>query len=83
MMIAPKDEMGGANPAVARAAYDSISAKKELLEIAGGHFGLLHYPSELFDQAAHAQRDFLLRVLLLDPNSQPGNTWPAGSVFPG
>jgi len=43
-MIAPKDEMGGANPAVARAAYDSISAKKELLEIAGGHFGLLHLP---------------------------------------
>jgi hypothetical protein len=30
----------------------------------GGHFGLLHYSSQLFDQAAHAQRDFLLRVLL-------------------
>jgi uncharacterized protein len=64
MMIAPEDEMAGANPAVARAAYDSIPAKKELVEIAGGHFGLLHYPSELFDQAAHAQRDFLVRMLL-------------------
>jgi uncharacterized protein len=64
MMIAPEDEMAGANPVVARAAYDSIPAKKELVEIAGGHFGLLHYPSELFDQAAHAQRDFLLRILL-------------------
>jgi hypothetical protein len=64
MMIAPEDEMAGANPVVARAAYDSIPAKKELVEIAGGHFGLLHYPSELFDQAAHAQRDFLLRTLL-------------------
>jgi pimeloyl-ACP methyl ester carboxylesterase len=64
MMIAPEDEMAGANPAVARAAYDSIPAKKELVEIAGGHFGLLHYPSELFDQAACAQRDFLVRMLL-------------------
>jgi uncharacterized protein len=64
MMIAPEDEMAGANPAVARAAYDSIRAKKELVEIAGGHFGLLHYPSELFDRAAHAQRDFLVRTLI-------------------
>ncbi len=64
MMIAPEDEMAGANPAVARAAYDSIPVNKELVEIDGGHFGLLHYPSELFDRAAHAQRDFLLRILL-------------------
>ena len=64
MMIGPEDEMAGANPAVARAAYDSIPAKKELVEIAGGHFGLLHYPSELFDQAVRAQRDFLVRILL-------------------
>ena len=64
MMIAPEDEMAGANPAVARAAYDSIPANKELVEIDGGHFGLLHYPSELFDRAADAQRDFLLRILL-------------------
>jgi pimeloyl-ACP methyl ester carboxylesterase len=64
MMIATEDEMAGANPAVARAAYDSIPAKKELIEIAGGHFGLLHYPSDLFDQAAQAQRDFLVRHLL-------------------
>jgi uncharacterized protein len=64
MMIAPEDEMAGANPAVARAAYDAISAEKELVEVAGGHFGLLHYPSEVFDQAARAQRDFLARHLL-------------------
>jgi uncharacterized protein len=64
MMIAPEDEMPGAIPAVARAAYECIPAKKELIEIAGGHFGLLHYPSDLFDQAAQAQRDFLVRFLL-------------------
>jgi uncharacterized protein len=64
MMIAPEDEMPGAVPAVARAAYESIPAQKELIEIAGGHFGLLHYPSDLFDQAAHVQRDFLVRILL-------------------
>jgi hypothetical protein len=64
MMIAPEDEMPGANPAVARAAYDNIPAEKKLIEIAGGHFGLLHYPSELFDRAADAQREFLSQALL-------------------
>jgi pimeloyl-ACP methyl ester carboxylesterase len=64
MIIAPQDEMPGANPIVARAAYDTITAKKQLVEIAGGHFGLLHYPSELFDQAARAQIEFLVQNLL-------------------
>jgi pimeloyl-ACP methyl ester carboxylesterase len=64
MIIAPEDEMPGANPIVARAAYDTITAKKQLVEIAGGHFGLLHYPSELFDQAARAQIEFLVQNLL-------------------
>ena len=58
MMIAPEDEMAGANPAVARAAYDSIPAKKELVEIAGGHFGLLHYPSSIRPFAPSATFSF-------------------------
>ena len=62
-MIAPTDEMPGANPAVSRLAFDSAPEPKELVELAGGHFGLLHYPSELFDLASGAQRDFLLRHL--------------------
>ena len=63
MMIAPDDEMPGANPAVSRAAYDTVPGPKELVEIDGGHFGLLHHPSVLFDETSRAQRDFLLRTL--------------------
>lgn len=62
MMIAPEDEMVAANPAVARAVYDSVPEPKELVEIDGGHFGLLHHPSVEFDQASTAQSDFLLRT---------------------
>ena len=63
MMIAPEDEMRGANPEVARAAYDAVPGRKELVEIEGGHFGLLHYPSVAFDRASRTQRDFLVRTL--------------------
>jgi hypothetical protein len=59
-LIAPADEMPAANPAVSRQAFDAVPGPKELLEIAGGHFGLLHYPSALFDQASTVQRDFLI-----------------------
>ncbi len=63
MMIAPEDEMPGADPAVSGAAYRAAPGPKELIEIDGGHFGLLHHPSELFDRASQAQRDFLVRTL--------------------
>lgn len=63
MHVSPGDEMAGANPAVARSVFDAVAAEKELVEIDGGHFGLLHYPSDLFDEVSKAQREFLLRVL--------------------
>jgi pimeloyl-ACP methyl ester carboxylesterase len=63
MMIAPQDEMPQAIPDVSRAAYRSLPAAKQLFEIDGGHFGLLHHPSELFDVASRAQRDFLVQTL--------------------
>jgi alpha-beta hydrolase superfamily lysophospholipase len=63
MLIAPHDEMPRAVPDVSRAAYDAVRATKQLLEIDGGHFGLLHYPSDVFDQASTAQRDFLVQTL--------------------
>jgi hypothetical protein len=53
-----------ANPDVARATYDLIPAYKEYEEIGGGHFGLLYYPSELFDRASRRQTEFLARRLL-------------------
>jgi pimeloyl-ACP methyl ester carboxylesterase len=63
-MVAPGDEMVMANPDVARATYDLIPSYKEYQEIPGGHFGLLYYPSELFDRASSVQIDFLVRRLL-------------------
>ena len=63
MMIAPRDEMPQANPEVSRAAYQAVPGEKQIIEIDGGHFGLLHHPSDLFDEASRAQRDFLIRVL--------------------
>lgn len=63
MMVSPQDEMRGANPQVARIAYESAPEPKEWMEIEGGHFGLLYYPSELFDQASRAQCRFLKTYL--------------------
>lgn len=59
MMIAKEDEMEGASSTISRFVYDHITSPKELIEIDGGHFGLLYYPSELFDKASKAQCDFL------------------------
>jgi len=64
MLISPNDEMPGANTEVARMAYELTPQPKELVEIDGGHFGIVHHPSPLFDQAVSAQKDFLARHLM-------------------
>jgi fermentation-respiration switch protein FrsA (DUF1100 family) len=51
--------MEGANSEVARAAFAAAPGPKKLVEVDGGHFGILHYPSEMFDTASKAQVDFL------------------------
>jgi hypothetical protein len=61
MLVSPQDEMARANPQVARAVFDSIRGPKEWYEIAGGHFGLLYHPSDLFSEACAAQMSFLRR----------------------
>ena len=63
MQISPFDEMSRADPAVARTVFAAMQGPKELVEIDGGHFGLLHHPSQWFDDASPGQRDFLLRHL--------------------
>jgi fermentation-respiration switch protein FrsA (DUF1100 family) len=63
MVMSPEDEMPGARPGIARMTFDAAPGPKELFEITGGHFGLLHYPSAAFDQASTVQRDFLIRHL--------------------
>lgn len=62
-LIAEDDEMPGAEPEMARAAFDRVAGPKELVSMTGGHFGLLYHPSEAFDRASAAQADFLVRRL--------------------
>jgi hypothetical protein len=61
LTIASEDEM--ASPVVAREVYDLIPGPKEKMELEGGHFGLLYYPSELFSKASKGQCDFLKKYL--------------------
>lgn len=58
-MIAIEDEMEGASSSISRLVYDQISSPKKLIEIDGGHFGLLYYPGALFDKVNKEQCDFL------------------------
>jgi alpha-beta hydrolase superfamily lysophospholipase len=63
LMVAPDDEMVHANYSVTRQAYELIPGPKQWYDIAGGHFGLLYYPSELFDEACRVQTEFLKKWL--------------------
>ena len=63
MVVATNDEMNGANPKVTQYVYNNITQPKEWVDIDGGHFGLLYYPSELFDKSSKAQIDFLNKYL--------------------
>lgn len=56
--------MEGANSAISRMVFDEIISPKELIEIDGGHFGILYYPGELFDKDSKAQCNFLRQHLL-------------------
>jgi hypothetical protein len=58
-MVAPEDEMVHADYEVAKAAFEHFPGPKEWYDIAGGHFGLLYYPGELFDEASRVQTQFL------------------------
>ncbi len=57
-VVARNDEMPGSREDVARDTFARLAGEKELLEIEGGHFGLLHHPSAIFDQVAAAQASF-------------------------
>jgi hypothetical protein len=63
LMVAPEDEMVHANYSVAKQAYELIPGPKQWYDIAGGHFGLLYYPSKLFDEATRVQTEFLKKWL--------------------
>ena len=58
------DEMPGAVSWVTRAVFDRIPGPKVLVEVDGGHFGLLEHPSPTFDRASDAQAAWLVRTLV-------------------
>ena len=64
MIVAKNDEMEGANPLVSDAVYKMIKQPKEWVDISGGHFGLLYYPSILFEKSSKAQINFLDRQFI-------------------
>jgi len=67
MVVSPEDEIPSANPRVARSVFDALKGPKQWVDVAGGHFGVVWYPSEEFDITSQAQVDFLRAYL------QPGN----------
>jgi pimeloyl-ACP methyl ester carboxylesterase len=63
-VVASEDEMPGSSPVVAGRAFDDLAGPKQWLDIAGGHFGLLYFPSDEFERAACAEARFLTGALL-------------------
>ncbi len=64
MVVAEEDEMPGADADVARHAFSLAPNPKELVQIGGGHFGLLYEDSPEFEVSVGAQTEFLVRHLL-------------------
>ena len=62
-VMSPDDEMPGANSQVARAVFDRLGGPAELVEVDGGHFGIVEHPSAEFDRASAVEAAFLVRVL--------------------
>lgn len=61
-LVAPDDEMPGANAEVTLEAYRRTPGA-ELAEVRGGHFGLLYHREPEFARAARVQVEFLRRHL--------------------
>ncbi len=64
MVIATNDEMKGASNKVTDEVFNMITQQKRRVELDGGHFGLLYYPSVLFDQSIQVQIEFLKEYLM-------------------
>ena len=60
--MSPDDEMPGAVSVVARAVFQRLAGPKELIEVDGGHFGIIEHPSLAFDLATGAQAAWLART---------------------
>lgn len=63
MIVAKNDEMEGADPKMTVKVFNLIDHPKERVNISGGRFGLLNYPSRLFEKSSKTQINFLKRQL--------------------
>ena len=63
LLAAPDDEMVHANYEVTKRAFALIQTHKRWYDIADGHFGLLYFPSDRFDEASTVQAAFLTEQL--------------------
>jgi pimeloyl-ACP methyl ester carboxylesterase len=63
IMSGRNDEMVHCNPDVNKAIYGLMRCPKQWVDVDGGHFGLLYYPSEIFTEASSRQCEFLVGVL--------------------
>ena len=61
--MSPDDEMPGATSDVSRAVFAHLAGPKELVEVDGGHFGIIEHPSVAFERASEAQAAWLARTL--------------------
>lgn len=62
LVVGKNDEMEGASDIIAKSVFEKINQPKKLVYLDGGHFGLLEYPSTLFNEASKAQIDFLKTI---------------------
>lgn len=62
-VVAEHDEMHGADADVARHALGTMPAPVEIVNVGGGHFGVLYPGTPDFDRSVEAQCEFLVRQL--------------------
>ncbi len=74
MIVAEEDEMPGANADVARHCFKLAPHRKELVQVGGGHFGLLYHDSQEFRISVDAQCDFVGRHLAGSTSVSTGAT---------
>ena len=65
-VMSPRDEMPAARSDVVRALISLVPGPTEVVEVEGGHFGIIDYPSAAFDHASAAESAFLTRTLSAD-----------------
>ncbi len=64
LVVAEEDEMPWCDAAIARQVHALSSGPQEVLEIGGGHFGLVYHDSEYFTSSVDAQQRFLTNHLV-------------------